>query len=435
MSTPAHARRSRRPRLGRRPRIRAFALATLLGVVALVASQLALSGAATTRHRSERWELREAAIALATEIRHPTTLTDPPPPASPTPGSSTPTGIGSGTTTTTDPPPTSTSTTSTSTTTTTPPTTSAASSTASGAILGVYGGGGDPPSDSAFTSSVGSQPKYAMDFLDGTSWSTITQAGWPYSAWAGKGYKMIWGVDMLPNSYSPNSNPSASGGSCYGLTQEAAGDFNSDFVTVAQNMVSAGFGSSIVRLGWEFNLGQFPWAANGCASAFVGAFQQVVTAMRSVSGQSFTFEWNPTRGDQGVGNLADYYPGNSYVDYVGLDVYDVEWQSYPGMPTEFSDMETQTYGLNWLASFAATNGKAMVFPEWGLGWGTCSSDGQAVTGSAQVCGGDDAQFINLSAQWFATHNVAEATFWDDGSSSVEGGSNPNAAAALRADFG
>jgi Glycosyl hydrolase family 26 len=274
-----------------------------------------------------------------------------------------------------------------------------------------------------------------MDFLDGTSWSSITQSGWPYSSWAGKGYKMIWGVDMLPNSYSPNSNPSAAGGSCYGLTQEAAGDFNSDFVAVAQNMVSAGFGSSIIRLGWEFNLGQFPWAANGCASSFVGAFQQVVTAMRSVSGQSFTFEWNPTRGDQGVGNLADYYPGNSYVDYVGLDVYDVEWQSYPGMPAEFSDMETQTYGLNWLASFAASNGKAMVFPEWGLGWGTCSSDGQAVTGSAQVCGGDDAQFINLSAQWFAGHNVAEATFWDDGSSSIDGGSNPDAASALRADFG
>jgi len=324
----------------------------------------------------------------------------------------------------------------TTTTTTTPQGSSGSSSSPGGAALGVYAGGGDPSAVSDFTSSVGSQPKYAMDFLDGTSWSTITQAGWPYTAWAGKGFKMIWGVDMLPNSYSPNSNPSAAGGSCYGLTQEAAGDFNSDFVTVAKNMVSAGFGGSIVRLGWEFNGGWFPWSANGCAAAFVGAFQQVVTAMRSVPGQSFTFEWNPTRGDQGVGNLANYYPGNTYVDYVGLDVYDVEWASYPGMPAEFSYMETQTYGLNWLASFAAQNNKPMVFPEWGLGWGTCSSDGQAVSAANnQVCGGDDAQFINLSAQWFATHNVAEATFWDDGSSSIDQSANPNTAAALRADFG
>ena len=294
--------------------------------------------------------------------------------------------------------------------------------------LGVYAGGGDPSAVSDFASSVG-KPRYAMDFLDGTSWSTITESGWPYSVWAGKGYSMIWGVDMLPNTYSPNSNASASGGSCHGLSQEAAGDFNSDFVTVAKNMVAAGFGSSIIRLGWEFNGGWFPWAAGGCSSAFVGAFQQVVTSMRSVAGQSFTFEWNPTRGDLSVGNLATFYPGDSYVDYVGLDVYDVEWASYPGMPSEFSNMETQTYGLNWLSSFASQHNKAMAFPEWGLGWGTCSSDGQAVTASnTQVCGGDDAQFINLSSEWFATHNVAEATYWDDGSSSIDGGSNPNTAA-------
>ena len=246
---------------------------------------------------------------------------------------------------------------------------------AGGVGLGVYAGGGDPQAVSDFASSVGAKPRYAMDFLDGTSWSTITQSGWPYSAWPGKGYSMIWGVDMLPNTYSPNSNASASGGSCYGLTQEAAGDFNSDFVTVAKNMVAAGFGSSVIRLGWEFNGGWFPWAAGGCASAFVGAFQQVVTSMRSVAGQSFTFEWNPTRGDLSVGNLATFYPGDAYVDYVGLDVYDVEWASYPGMPSEFSNMETQTYGLNWLAGFASQHNKAMVFPEWGLGWGTCSSDG------------------------------------------------------------
>ena len=79
-------------------------------------------------------------------------------------------------------------------------------------------------------------------------------------------------------------------------------------------MVSAGQGSSIIRPGWEFNGGWFPWAANGQAAAFVAYWQQIVTTMRSVPGQNFTFEWNPTAGDQGVGNLANYYPGNAYVD-------------------------------------------------------------------------------------------------------------------------
>ncbi len=289
---------------------------------------------------------------------------------------------------------------------------------------------------SDFTSSVGAKPHYAMDFLDGTNWSTITQAGWPYSAWSGNGYTMIWGVDMLPDSYSPNSNASVAGGSCDGLTQEAAGAFNSDFVTVANNMVAAGFGKSVIRLGWEFNGGWFPWAAGGCASAFVGAFQQVVDSFRSVSGGDFQFLWNPTRGDLGVGDLATYYPGNAYVDWVGLDVYDVEWATYPGEPTEFVDMETQTYGLSWLTSFAKSNGKAIAIPEWGLGWGTCSSAGQAVSASdTPVCGGDDAEFVNLSAEWAAANGVADMNYWDYGSSSIDGGSQPDVTAALRADFG
>ena len=95
--------------------------------------------------------------------------------------------------------------------TTTQPGSSGSSASPSGTALGIYGGGGDPQAVSDFTSSVGAQPEYAMDFLDGTSWSTITGSNWPYSAWAGKGFKMIWGVDMLPNSYSPNSNAERGG--------------------------------------------------------------------------------------------------------------------------------------------------------------------------------------------------------------------------------
>ena len=51
-----------------------------------------------------------------------------------------------------------------------------------------------------------------------------------------------------------------------------------------------------------------------------------------------------------------------------------------------------------------------------------------------MCGGDDAVFVNDMSQWIATHNVFEATFWDYGSSSVDQGSDPITAAALKADF-
>src|SRR5271165_2288986 len=59
-------------------------------------------------------------------------------------------------------------------------------------VLGVYAGPGDPGAVGDFAATLGTQPHYAMDFLDGRSWSQITQSDWPYSAWKGKGYTMIW---------------------------------------------------------------------------------------------------------------------------------------------------------------------------------------------------------------------------------------------------
>ena len=90
--------------------------------------------------------------------------------------------------------------------------------------------------------------------------------------------------------------------------------------------------------------------------------------MRSVPDAAFRFEWNPTVGDLGVGDLATYYPGNAYVDFIGLDVYDTAWASYPGEQAQFDKIKTETYGLNWLASFAAQQDKPIVLPERGLGW-------------------------------------------------------------------
>jgi hypothetical protein len=302
-------------------------------------------------------------------------------------------------------------------------------------VLGVYAGAQDPAPARAFAATLGHQPRDAMDFLNGKSWATITSSNFPYAWWRGKGYRMIWGVNMLPDTFSANSNPSAAGGSCNGLTRGATGEYDKYFQKVGRNIVHAGFAHSVIRVGWEFNLGSFPWTAIGCPSAFVEYFDAIVTTMRSVPGEHFTFEWNPTRGDLGAGNLADYYPGDRYVDDVGLDVYDIEWQHYPGARAEFRHMETQKYGLDWLASFAAAHHKRLVLPEWGLGWGTCSASGQPISAPhQQVCGGDNATWVDLMAGWMAAHHVSEATYWDFGTSSVDSGQNPSTAAMLVRDF-
>ena len=280
--------------------------------------------------------------------------------------------------------------------------------------LGIYLGYENTSGVDSLGNAMGQQPSFAMDYLDGSSWSTMESSAANEAAkWSSSGYSMTFSIPMLPN-----SGATLAGG--------AAGDYNAYFETMAQNLVANNEGSSIVRPGWEFNGNWYPWAANSSnVSQFIGFWQQLVTAMRSVSGANFKFEWCPTLGDQGIGNLANYYPGNSYVDDVAADVYDQTWSNYPGASGEFSDLETESYGLNWLTSFASQQGKAVVLGEWGLGSGSGNAGQAYSANNQQVSGGDDPTFINDMAQWLMTNHVYEASYFDDQSMALSPKQNPN----------
>jgi hypothetical protein len=281
--------------------------------------------------------------------------------------------------------------------------------------LGVYTGPGNVAGVEAFQSQIGTKVGYVMDFLDGTSWQTISHPA-DLAVWSSSDYKMILGVPMLPNT----------GGT---LAAGAQGAYDGYYATLGRALVAAGQESDILRIGWEFNGNWFPWAAANHAPQYVQYYRNIVTAMRAIPGANFKFEWNPSRGDVNAGNLALYWPGNKYVDYVGLSVFDEEWQNYPGQPAEFKQMLTEADGLNWMATFSAAHHKAMVIPELGLGWGKCSASGAAVTGPGQVCGGDDGVFVKQMSHWIDTHNVFETSFWDYGTSLVN--NKPKTVTALR----
>lgn len=301
-------------------------------------------------------------------------------------------------------------------------TTGASASTNATSPLGVYGGDG-PSADNVLCQPTGAQCGYAMSFLDATSWQKMEDPSWFISQFAGTNYSMIWGVPMLPNS----------GG--YTLAEGATGAYNQYFVTLAQGLVAGGQGSSIIRIGWEFNEGWPAWAASGQPANFIAYWQQIVTSMRSVPGANFEFEWNPNIGSQSAGDLTAYYPGSAYVDLIGLDVYDISWGSYPGAASQFSTLLTEPYGLNWLASFASQQGKPITLPEWGLGWGDSDAGAPVSDPGTETSGGDNPTFINDMAQWIATNNVFEATLWDVDQSAVSTTENPNSFAAVVADFG
>jgi hypothetical protein len=290
--------------------------------------------------------------------------------------------------------------------------------------LGIYLGYENTNGVHSLGDSMGQQPSYAMDYLDGTSWSTMESSASNEAAkWGSAGYSMTYSIPMLPNSGSS-------------LASGAAGDYNSYWTTIAQNLVANNQASSILRIGWEFNGNWYTWAANSSNQAqWVAFWQQIVTTMRAVPGANFKFEWCPTLGDTGIGNLANYYPGNAYVDDVGADVYDQTWNSYPGAAAWFSDLQTETYGLNWLTSFASQNGKQVAIGEWGLGEGPGNA-GQPYSGNnEEVSGGDDPAFINDFAQWLMTNHILEASYFDDQSMALSSSQNPNSYNALLKDFG
>ncbi len=177
------------------------------------------------------------------------------------------------------------------------------------------------------------------------------------------------------------------------LEQGATGAFNDQFRTVAQWIERYAQNETIyVRPGWEFNGHWIPWDADGHEQAFIETFRQFVDTFRSVSDR-FVFEWTVNIGDFGV-DPADAYPGDSYVDIVGMDFYqDPRWD--PADPlSAFHQMESRPVGLTWLEGFAAAHGKPTAYSEWGLR------------------GNDMAPYVELVGAWIDSHNVAYHNYWD-----------------------
>ena len=94
-----------------------------------------------------------------------------------------------------------------------------------------------------------------MDFVDATDWAHISDP-WQLSNWKNSPFTMIWGIPMLP--CGGPSTQCATNVSDYNLV--ASGGADGYYKTLAKNLVSAGFGSSYIRLGWEFNGSSMGWS-------------------------------------------------------------------------------------------------------------------------------------------------------------------------------
>ncbi|MBB5352943.1 hypothetical protein HNR46_003193 [Haloferula luteola] len=116
------------------------------------------------------------------------------------------------------------------------------------------------------------------------------------------------------------------------FSQGISGNFDSYWQTLAQNLVAMGLDDVHIRLGWEFNqdLGSVSWAVGGGTASqmqdFASYWQRIHGVMMGVAGADFKWSWSVLLGLEDLTEFAtltaNAYPGDSYVDFISVDVYD-----------------------------------------------------------------------------------------------------------------
>ena len=271
----------------------------------------------------------------------------------------------------------------------------------SGALYSVFN---NPLSPAQFQALTGQPTTIGMAFATVNQPSDIANIG--------KTLVRYLGGQSLANIIAPvNICTGAASKNSPGLAACAGGAYDAYFTQTGKDLVSGGFPNAVIRLAWEMNGGWFPWAANGGSGGpqgnYIPAIQQVVSTLRAVPGNRFTFmSFNPTYGDQGVGNLALYYPGDSFCDWVALDAYDTS--PPPGLTgsANWNRIRNGPYGLTWLKAFAQAHSKGIAIPEWGL-WSAANN-----SPNTWPCGGsDDPVYIENMLAWVKANNVL-SSYWN-----------------------
>ena len=267
---------------------------------------------------------------------------------------------------------------------------------------GLSGVNGDPVFDTAhvqrFCAARGRPCRIAHTYTDRTSWASMTGgSGWTFEFFSDFAGALVVSQGLVPI-----------GGEA-DLPRCAAGAFDQRWRDFGNLMVEHGRGDSIVRLGWEFNERTSPWRGTDPA-AYIGCFRRAADNIRATN-PAVTLDWtiNAHSTPRGLcgGRSTNCYPGDAYVDIIGIDNYD----HFPWSPAkaDFDRTAAAPEGLTWLYDFARAHGKPFSVGEWGV----------VPTGDA---GRENPDFVRWMHEWFAahaTHLAYEAYFSDCGKGGVQ----------------
>ena len=269
----------------------------------------------------------------------------------------------------------------------------------------------------AFENFSGRKVVRVVDALNQESWSKLRSSiPWVISCWKGSGLKLTLSVPMLTARDTGT------------LADGVSGRFDDVFLSAARHLVWNNFADAVLRIGWEFNGEWMPWRADKDPASYTEYFRRIVTLMRSIPGQRFRFEWAPNHGRHAI-DPTTVYPGDDYVDVIGMDVYDQIWNDGMRDPVvRWNYYRDQPFGLSWHVNFAKAHGKPIAYGEWGIG---TMPDGHG--------SGDDPHFVTKMAEWFALVQPLYQSYWDDTDpiydAKISTGQFPLSAAAYQNAFG
>ncbi len=164
----------------------------------------------------------------------------------------------------------------------------------------------------------------------------------------------------------------------YTVPAIAAGKFDEAFTRWAS--AARAFGSPVmVEWGIECNARWFPWNASwyrkssggtegGGPACFVAAYRRLITTMRAAGAANITWVWHINNSDEpeaAWNSLENYYPGDDFIDWIGVSDYGARTPFEKEDLPEFRTQMDAVYGR--LTKLAPT--KPVLVSEFGCASG------------------------------------------------------------------
>ena len=258
----------------------------------------------------------------------------------------------------------------------------------------------------SFTNAVGTAPKFLDAYIDNSNgWSgMVASSQWDANSFAASPVAS----NTIPVIGLPMALPSDWGRSTEDIMNQISSGAEDDVLRgVVQAWQSAGISTIYLRPGYEMDGNYMPWSMGNDAqsvASWVAAFQHISEVTKSVPGENVEIVWNPALTNVSPVPVPDAYPGDQYVDVVGLDIYNslypfdltdwstggtdssiAQWESNPAnqdhyynypaasaySPTGDANVE---WGLQQAIDFAAAHGKPFAIPEVGVGYDGVNAD-------------------------------------------------------------